>query len=251
MSSLHAHAQETQPRHAAARSFVTIAAHELSEPLRVVAGYASLLADGTAGALGDEQADLVERIDTAARRMQQLLDDLLRYSHAEFELEPADVDLGSLLADALADLQVALSDRSARVVVRTPLPVVWGDRTQLRQVLQNLLANAIKFGPDVGGIIEVAAAPHDDGWRIAVRDSGPGIASEEQLRIFEPFRRLRGTGHLPGSGLGLAICRRIVARHGGGLEVESAPGEGATFSFTLPGRDSAARERRDSAARAG
>lgn len=221
--------------------FVTITAHDLSEPLRVVAGYASLLSEGTTGALREEQAELVDRIDTAARRMQTLLDDLLRYSQAEYEIEPADVDLGSLLADALADLQAALSDRSARVVVRAPLPVVWGDRTQLRQVLQNLLANAIKFGPEVGGIIEITAAPHDDGWRIAVRDRGPGIASEDQLRIFEPFRRLRGTGRLPGSGLGLAICRRIVTRHGGDLEVESAPGEGATFSFTLPGRDSTAR----------
>jgi signal transduction histidine kinase len=133
-----------------------------------------------------------------------------------------------------------IRERNAQIEVESGLPVVWGDRVQVGQLLQNVIGNAIKFGPPTNGLVEISAAATDEGWRVSVRDYGRGIAPEDQVRIFEPFRRLRGTGHLPGSGLGLAISRRIVLAHGGTIGVESKLGKGATFSFTLPDRQSSA-----------
>jgi signal transduction histidine kinase len=120
------------------------------------------------------------------------------------------------------------------VQVEGSLPRLWADRIQIGQLLQNLVSNAIKFGPERGGVIEICADHAAEGWGIHVRDHGRGIAEKDQSRIFEPFRRLRGTGSIPGDGLGLAICRQIVAAHGGILTVQSSVGAGATFSFVLP-----------------
>jgi signal transduction histidine kinase len=218
--------------------FVSVAAHDLSEPLRVVAGYASLLLDGSSGPLSDTARDFVGRIDSAVDRMQQLIDDLRRYTQIDAPLERTTVDVGDVLADALENLREMLKERNAQIEVESDLPVVWGDRVQVGQLLQNVIGNAIKFGPPTNGLVEISAAHDGQGWRVSVRDYGRGIAAEDQVRIFEPFRRLRGTGHLPGSGLGLAICRRIVMAHGGTIGVESELGSGATFSFMLPDRRS-------------
>ena len=222
--------------------FVAVAAHDLSEPLRVVAGYASLLIDGSAGALSETALDYTGRIDSAVDRMQQLIDDLRRYSQVDAQLEQTRVDVGDVLADALENLREMIRERNAQIEVESGLPIVWGDRIQVGQLLQNVIGNAIKFGPPTNGLVEISAARSDEGWRVSVRDYGRGIAPEDQVRIFEPFRRLRGTGHLPGSGLGLAICRRIVTAHGGSIGVESKLGKGATFSFTLPDRPPVAQD---------
>jgi signal transduction histidine kinase len=233
---LRARVDELERLNAELDRFVAVAAHDLSEPLRVVAGYASLLLDGTAGPLPDPARDFTARIESAVDRMQQLIDDLRRYSQIDARLEQTRVDIGNVLADALENLRVMIRERNAQIEVESDLPVVWGDRVQVVQLLQNLIGNAIKFGPPTNGLAEISAARTSDGWRVSVRDYGRGIAPEDQVRIFEPFRRLRGTGHLPGSGLGLAICRRIVTAHGGVIGVESRLGKGATFSFTLPDR---------------
>lgn len=225
--------------------FVAVAAHDLSEPLRVVAGYAALLLDGSAGRLPEEARDFTTRIDSAVDRMQQLIDDLRRYSQIDAMIEFTEVDVGEVLADALENLREMIKERNAQIEVESDLSVIWGDKTQVGQLLQNLIANAIKFGPPANGLVELSMAHTDHGWRVSVRDHGRGIAPEDQVRIFEPFRRLRGTGHLPGSGLGLAICRRIVTAHGGTIGVDSKLGMGATFAFTLP--DAPARERKRSA----
>lgn len=214
--------------------FVAIAAHDLSEPLRVVAGYAALLLDGTAGPISDSARDFTGRIESAVDRMQQLIDDLRRYSQIDAQLQCSRIDIGNVLADALENLREMIKERNAQIEVESDLPVLWADRVQVVQLLQNLIGNAIKFGPPANGLVEIVATRADDAWTVKVRDHGRGIAPEDQVRIFEPFRRLRGTGHLPGSGLGLAICRRIVTAHGGTIGVESRLGQGATFSFTLP-----------------
>lgn len=235
---LRARVDELERLNAELDRFVAVAAHDLSEPLRVVAGYASLLLDGTAGPLSDTARDFTGRIDSAVDRMQQLIDDLRRYSQIDALLEQTQVDVGDVLADVLEDLREMIRERNAQIEVESDLPVVWGDRVQVGQLLQNVIGNAIKFGPAANGLVEISAAHADDGWRVSVRDYGRGIAPEDQVRIFEPFRRLRGTGHLPGTGLGLAICRRIVTAHCGSIDVESKLGKGATFSFTLPDRGS-------------
>ncbi len=216
-------------------SFASVAAHELAAPLRVIAGYAALLLDGSAGPLRPEQEDFVRRMASATDRMQLLLDDLRRRARAQAQPDSRDVDLGEVVEDVREDLSVLLGQREARVEATTPMPVVRADQVQLRQLLENLVANGIKYGPRRGGVVELAAQREPEAWRISVRDRGPGIAPEDQARIFEPFRRLHtGEERIPGSGLGLAICEEIVAAHGGVLEVQSSPGEGATFSFTLP-----------------
>jgi signal transduction histidine kinase len=235
---LRARVDELERLNAELDRFVAVAAHDLSEPLRVVAGYAALLLDGSAGPLSDTACDFTGRIDSAVDRMQQLIDDLRRYSQIDARLERTKVDVGDVLADVLEDLREMIRERNAQIEVESDLPVIWGDRVQVNQLLQNTIGNAIKFGPSPNGLVEITAAATDEGWRVSVRDYGRGIAPEDQVRIFEPFRRLRGTGHLPGSGLGLAICRRIVMAHGGTIGVESKLGKGATFSFTLPDRRS-------------
>jgi signal transduction histidine kinase len=235
---LRARVDELERLNAELDRFVAVAAHDLSEPLRVVAGDASLLLDGSAGALSDTARDFTGRIDSAVDRMQKLIDDLRRYSQIDAQLEKTKVDVGDVLADALENLREMIRERNAQIEVESDLPIVWGDRIQVGQLLQNVIGNAVKFGPPTSGLVEISAAMTDEGWRVSVRDYGRGIAPEDQVRIFEPFRRLRGTGHLPGSGLGLAICRRIVTAHGGAIGVDSKLGKGATFSFTLPHRPS-------------
>jgi light-regulated signal transduction histidine kinase (bacteriophytochrome) len=156
--------------------FVAVAAHDLSEPLRVVAGYASLLSDGVAGPLAGEQRDFVRRISTTVERMQRLIDDLRRYSQAERQLEPEDVHLATVIAEVLDDLRSSIEENDAHIEVQTPLPVVWADRVQLGQLLQNLIVNAVKFGPPHSGLVEVSAKRAGGSWKIAV-ESGLGSGS--------------------------------------------------------------------------
>ena len=231
---LRARVEQLERLNAELDRFVAVAAHDLSEPLRVVAGYASLLLEGTAGPISPAQRDFIGRMDSAVGRMQDLIDDLRRYSQVDALIERDEVDLGDVVAEALENLREMLRERGAEVSVETEMPVVSGDHVQLVQLMQNLIGNAIKFGPPAHGLIEIFAKRRNHGWQISVRDHGRGIAAEDQIRIFEPFRRLRGTGHIPGSGLGLAICRRIVSAHGGKISVQSEVGAGATFRFLLP-----------------
>ncbi len=165
--------------------------------------------------------------------MQVLINDLLTYSRAgRRELALVETDCQQVLNDVLSNLQTAIDERGA-VVTHDPLPTVMADRGQLTQVLQNLVANAIKFSK-CHPTIHIAAERHEDEWHISVRDNGIGIAPEYAERIFEIFKRLHGWGEYPGTGIGLAVCKKLVERHGGRIWVESAPGQGSTFFFTLP-----------------
>ena len=146
----------------------------------------------------------------------------------------APTDLTEVLKDAEANLHQAIEESGA-VITHDPLPVVSGDQVQLTQLFQNLLANALKFRSGAAPRIHVSAQAREEDWLLSVKDNGIGIAPEHQERIFAIFQRLHGRGEYPGTGIGLALCKKIVERHGGHIWVESAPGQGSTFYFNIPG----------------
>jgi signal transduction histidine kinase len=213
--------------------FSAILSHEIESSLLVASKYAEMLRDAPAG-LDEEQADHLDRITRAVERMQRLTTSVRQWTRADAELLMLDrVPLDDVLDEVLETLAPVIDEREAVVLRDSELPVVVGDRGQLGELLQNLISNAVKFGPRHGGRVTVTAQRGPGMWRIAVSDQGPGISKDDHERIFEPFRRLRGTGHLPGTGLGLAIARKIAENHGGRLTVRSRFGGGATFAFTV------------------
>jgi light-regulated signal transduction histidine kinase (bacteriophytochrome) len=169
--------------------------------------------------------------------MQRLIDDLLAYSRiGRRGLVPEPVAADEALARARANLKLAIDETAARIE-SDPLPCVSGDEPQLVQLFQNLIANAIKFRGSNPPHIRIAAVRHGMHWRFSVADNGIGIAPAHFERIFVIFQRLHSKSEYPGTGIGLAACKKIVERHGGRIWVESRPGGGATFFFTLPAAD--------------
>lgn len=199
----------------------------------MVANYTQLLAKRYRDKLDADAHDFIAYAVDGAARMQTLINDLLTYSRVGKErkpLEPADCE--AVLDRALAGLKSAL-DESRTVVTHDPLPVVLGDAPQLAQLFQNLLVNAIKFRGEKPPRVHVSAERNGNVWKFSVRDNGIGIAPEHAERIFVIFRRLHTKAEYPGTGIGLAICKKIVECHGGRMWVESQPGGGATFCFTI------------------
>jgi PAS domain S-box-containing protein len=216
------------------QQFAYVASHDLQEPLRMVASYTQLLARRYRGRLDADADEFIAFAVDGAPRRQRLINDLLAYSRVGTQgrpLEPVACD--RVLDQVLADLGAAIAESGA-VITRDPLPLVRADPLQLGQLFQNLLSNAIKFRGSAPPRIHVGAAREGDRWRLWVQDSGIGIAPEYAERIFAIFQRLHTQQEYPGTGIGLAICKKIVERHGGRIWVESAPGQGATFYFTLP-----------------
>jgi light-regulated signal transduction histidine kinase (bacteriophytochrome) len=216
------------------QSFAYVAAHDLQEPLRTVASYVDLLKRRYGDKLDERAASYIEGALAGARRMQNLVDDLLSLSRVETQAHPFEkVDTNAVVAAALENLQFAIDEAQAQVTASS-LPDVRGDTSQLRQLFQNLIGNAIKFR--AGRVPEIAISALKKGylWQFAVKDNGIGIAAEYHEKVFQVFQRLHGQSEYPGTGIGLAICRKIVERHGGRIWVESEPGQGTTFFFTLP-----------------
>ncbi|MEY7849691.1 ATP-binding protein [Natrarchaeobius sp. A-rgal3] len=214
--------------------FAYAASHDLREPLRMVTKYLELLEERHVDEFDDDATEFTAYALDGARRMRTMIDDLLAYSRVESGGKPLEtVDLGSVLEDALTDLQVRIEETDA-TVTSEDLPRVSGDPVQLRQLFQNLLSNAIEYTDDGSPRVDVSA--HRDGteWIVSVADDGIGIARDDQRRIFEIFKRLHSDDEHAGSGIGLALCQRIVERHGGEIRVDSEPGHGSTFSFTVP-----------------
>ena len=215
--------------------FAYLASHDLQEPLRMVASYTELLAHRYKGKL-DERADkfIAYAVD-GARRMQSLVTGLLEYSRIGPQGAPlVPVSTDEVLKDVLAVLRKPIAISGATIEDNN-LPVVLGDASQLRQVFQNLISNAIKFNRDgTVPVIEVTAHPHEYGWLFSVSDNGIGFEMEHADRIFQMFQRLNERGKYDGSGIGLAMVKRILERHNGRIWVESTPDIGTTFFFILP-----------------
>jgi signal transduction histidine kinase len=214
--------------------FAYAASHDLSEPLRTVAGFSQLLRTRYAGRLDDEADEFITHMVGGVQRMQQLIDDLLLYSRVG--REPAreeDVDLEDVLSAVLSWIAPTIDERRAQVT-HDPLPIVRGERGQIAQVMQNLVSNAVKFtSPDTTPEVHVSAERQNHAWRIGVRDNGIGVKGGTDV-IFKMFGRLHGVDTYPGTGIGLALAKRIVEGHGGRIWVEAAPGGGSVFYFTLP-----------------
>ena len=215
--------------------FAYVASHDLQEPLRMVASYTQLLARRYKGRLDPDADEFIAFAVDGATRMQGLINDLLKFSRVGTRGKPFAVTRCERALDgALVNLDVAIRESWA-AITRDPMPEVVGDQTQLVQLFQNLVANAIKFrNPGEPPEIHIGATRCDEGWEFAVRDNGIGISPEYFERIFVIFQRLHSKTEYPGTGIGLALCKKIVERHGGRIWVDSRPGEGATFRFTIP-----------------
>ena len=216
------------------QQFVYVASHDLFEPMRMVLSYLDLLSDHNKGKLDKDSQEFIGFAVDGAERMQALINDLLAYSRLELRNRSFDVlSTENALGAAVANLKVAIQESGAKIT-HDPLPKVCGDAVQLTQVFQNLISNAIKFRGATEPRIHVGAAQRDGEWRFSVRDNGIGIDQKHFERIFIIFQRLHTRHEYPGTGMGLAICKKIVERHGGRISLESAPGKGSTFFFTLP-----------------
>ena len=221
--------------------FAFAASHDLQEPLRMITSYSQLLVKGYRGQLDGEAATCIEFITDGARRMRDLLSDLLEYAQlGEGGREGARslVDLNIVLRKTLENCGAAIAENQA-AIISDPLPAVDGNEAQFIQVFQNLITNAIKYRSTKPPRIRVSAVAQDGMWRFGVADNGIGIAAEYHQQIFGVFKRLHGR-NIPGTGIGLAICQRVVERHGGRIWVESQAGEGATLYFTVPANHGAA-----------
>jgi len=213
-----------------------VASHDLQEPLRMVTSYVQLLARRYRGKLDGDADEFIAFAVNGAARMQQLINDLLTYSRVGTrgrEFEPTDCEI--ILQQSLKNLQIAVEEKQA-IVSHDPLPTVMADHVQLGQLFQNLIGNAIKFQGPEPPHVHVSESRNGNGWVFSVRDNGIGIAPEYAERIFGIFQRLHSLEKYPGTGIGLAVCKKIVEHHGGRIWVESKPGKGATFYFTLPGK---------------
>ena len=218
--------------------FAHSASHDLQEPLRMVATYSELLKREFGSRLGATGDEYIGYTVQGALRMEQLLKDLRAYtlSSSPGQEPAADVDSGGSLDKALANLEAAIKASGASVT-RTDLPRVRMHDVQLEQLFQNLVGNAIRYKSGVPPQIHIAAERQGEAWLFSVRDNGIGIAPEYKEQIFELFKRLHSVAEYPGTGMGLAICQRIVERAGGRIWVESEPGSGSTFFFTVPCRE--------------
>lgn len=214
--------------------FAYVASHDLQEPLRAVGGYVKLLQRRFPENLDAKANEFIAGAVEGATRMERLISDLLAFSRVGTRggaFFPTDID--TVLDDALQNLQTSIASAQA-TVSREPLPNLTVDATQVMQLFQNLIGNAIKFRGEQPPQIHVGARKQDQRWVFGVRDNGIGIEPQYFERIFQIFQRLHTRRYYPGTGIGLAICKKIVERHGGTMWVESLPGQGATFYFSLP-----------------
>ena len=215
--------------------FAYIASHDLQEPLRMVSSFLGLLRDTYKGKLDTKADQYIDFSCDGAGRMSAMIKDLLEYSRAgSKEITPVPVNFGGILEVAQANLRAAIEESQA-VITHDPLPTAVADAPRMAQVFQNLIGNAIKFRSAGRPCqVHVGASQVEGHWRFCVRDNGIGIDSDQADRVFMLFQRLHTRDKYPGSGIGLAICKKIIERHGGRIWVESTPGEGSVFSFTLP-----------------
>jgi len=243
-------AADLERSNAELEQFAHVASHDLQEPLRTVTNFVQLLAKRYSGRLDKDADEFIGFVVDGTTRMARLIDDLLEFSRAGRADKPMEpTDCREVLARVVAGLAVSIRESGA-VIHHDGLPAVQGNPSQLTQLFQNLIANALKFRGAGSPEIHVWAVRQGADWLFRVRDNGIGIAPEYSERIFVIFQRLHGRNEYPGTGIGLAICKRIVTCHGGRIWVESQPGRGSTFCFTLPAARTSARAGRSEIDRA-
>ena len=230
-------ARELERSNEELQQFAYVASHDLQEPLRMVSSYTQLLGRRYGDRFDGDAREFMEFIVDGAARMKQLIEDLLAYSRVGTRgRELAPTDSGEALARALANLHVT-QETSGAAVTHDPMPQVTADASQLTQLFQNLVGNAMKFHGGAAPRIHVGAQTREHVWVFTVQDNGIGLDTQYADRIFMMFQRLHSKTEYPGTGIGLAICKKIVERHGGRIWVESAPGRGSTFGFTIARND--------------
>jgi light-regulated signal transduction histidine kinase (bacteriophytochrome) len=220
------------------RQFAYVASHDLSEPLRTISGYVELLARRYRGQIDDDADRFIQHTVDGCNRMRRLIDDLLAYSQAgRAEESTTAVDCITVVDEVVAGMLAGLVEMDGHVV-HHDLPTVYGDRSQLFQLFQNLIANGIKFArPGVPPRIKIEAQLKGGEWLFSVTDNGIGIEPEYRDRIFVMFQRLHARDAYPGTGIGLAICMRIVQAHRGRIWVDDHSDLGSRFCFSLPSDD--------------
>jgi signal transduction histidine kinase len=231
----HKHSQEELARsNQDLEQFAYVASHDLQEPLRMVATYTQLLAERYRGKLDADADKYIHYAVDGALRMQKLVQDLLAFSRVGRQGEArVSTDCNAALKASLVNLEAGIRESGA-IVQHAQLPAVIADGSQLVQVFQNLIGNAIKFRSSETPLIRVSAELQGKEWLFSVADNGIGIAAKQTENVFVIFRRLHTHAEYPGNGIGLSICKKIIEQHGGRIWVESQPGHGSTFQFTLP-----------------
>jgi signal transduction histidine kinase len=232
---LAAQRRELQRSNAALDEFASVASHDLQEPLRKIMSFGERLNTAAGQVLTGEAQSHLERMLNAAARMRTLINDLLTYSQVTTRVQPfVSTDLAGIAREVIADLETAVADAGGRVEVGA-LPVIEADALQMRQLLQNLVGNALKYRrKDEPPVVRLSSTNGGQHCTITVADNGIGFNEEYAEKIFKMFERLHGRAVYEGSGIGLAICRKIVERHGGTIAAKSSAGQGATFTVTLP-----------------
>lgn len=222
--------------------FIHLSAHDLQEPLRMIACYVQMLEKRYKGKLGHEADEMISYAADGAKNMSKKINDLLIYSNLDKHaktLEP--IDCEAVLENVISNLAAAITGSGAKIS-HDPMPSVLADETQLAQIFRNLIDNAIKFRSAVPPDIHISAEQKGSEWVFSIRDNGIGIDPQFFDRIFNIFPRLHSHGKYPGTGIGLAMCKKIVERHRGRIWVESELGKGSTFHLTIPGGDQAKHE---------
>lgn len=248
-SALREHTRKLEWSNRELQDFAYIASHDLQEPLRAIQAFGERLMAKHSEMLGDEGRDFLNRMQNAAGRMRMLIRNLLEYSRVTTKANPfKSLNLGQVANTVLADFSQRLTESGGCVEIST-LPTIEGDATQMRQLLQNLIGNALKFRrADIPPVIKLYTADNSISLnatkqgnsevqcQFVVEDNGIGFDEKYAERIFSPFERLHNQREYEGTGIGLAICRKIVERHGGYITAKSVPGQGASFTITLPVR---------------
>jgi signal transduction histidine kinase len=221
------------------QQFAYVTSHDLQAPLRSISGFVQLIQQTYQGRLDAEADDWIARTVASAQQMQTMIRDILLWSRIDSRSRPFEpVPLDEVFQEAVIGLASSIRDAGATVTADA-LPTVPGDRSQLVNLLQNLIGNGLKYQGDAAPVVHVSADRAEGRWSISVRDNGIGIEPQHHERIFEMFRRLHTQKDYPGTGIGLAICRRVVDRHGGAIWVTSVPAEGSAFHFSIPDQETA------------